>query len=221
MSTSTIKMSLNRFIKPEYLEAITNEIKNDVNILSTLMVEASIYIHFVWKIMLTTGETEYFRQPLNKFNFYREFRCLTTLASDENRMHPQYANIRNPFNLPMHDVESKTNQLNFAADEFKRNTATNIWFHAKSRIKHFLKNANPDVAKIDVKIAVKWLFSDSQKRQELGNRLNLNLIESLRTHLRYTDDLNFYRIKFDWLRFIPLFYNLQVYNNTNGKKTSS
>lgn len=184
-------------------EAIYHRILVDVHEMSRLLVEFSIYTHY---ILNKNWESGIFK----KICFLDYFYALSAMGKRSRKtvsMDTGYSTLRGKNIKELHDRTGKSNVLVFAAKHYETIFNNNIWMHGYNRVRKFLLNFTAD--KNTVYYTLDYLFNEKSTRNT-----DPDLIRHLVQHLQY-DGKRFLNIKTDPHIYIKFFYELQRFNNAN------
>ena len=202
------KCFFNKFCK---YQAIYDAINKQVIEMSNFVIEASIYCHYKLNTYLLQGKVDVLLQS-SRF-ILDMFYELKQKSKAKYQLEPDYEFIRNDYNLNKYKVVCG-NSMNFLATQYETILKNNIWMHAYSRIRKFFKNAT----KVDTHVytpTVIYQTLDTLFNKKSQHSTNEYLIELLKNELQF-DIGNFHDIEKYPLKYIPLFYNLQKYNELNN-----
>ncbi|CAO1376712.1 unnamed protein product [Diamesa hyperborea] len=133
---TTIKSGLLTFAKNS---KIYNKIQLDVEEMSVLSYEAAIYISF--DVMKKLEEKNVISPKINFLDyFYPLFK--DQMKGDKYVISSEYNNFRNDYNLRKYTKKLRSNLFVGMANQYTTIFENNIWMHAYSRVRTFLKRTN-------------------------------------------------------------------------------
>lgn len=204
VETRTIKCALkNRCLN----EKVYEKIQKDVEELSNLFIELTLYI----KDVLTRqfNNNQYLDQPINALDFIYELMhdSLAKYVIDQH-----YVDRRANYNMPAHSKKYRGNTIVFMATQYETGFHNNLWMHARSRLKKFFMFFEEDKDIINTTLnAILYRNSDDVPDEVLIGHMIL--------FLDY-DEENLYDIedKRYYFKYVKLFYQLQRFNDENNLK---
>ena len=202
----TIKCSLNTFIKSNK-QVLLEEIKNNVNILSDLLIETSIYIHFHYNKILQSNRNVEIEHENNRNYFMEFFYHLQKGSKTKYIIDVDYNNIRTKHGLQLYDMSYKSQLMNFAATTYTTVLMNNVQVHMYNRVRRFFKHVQPEINSYST---LKYLFQDEKEDP------NVKLLKELKTKLKF--DGTFKDLNTKWMSFIPFLYRLQRFREKENVK---
>lgn len=200
------------FLK-QTLDATTREV-------SMWMYETALYILYHLNELMYSGDDDAiaaeFTKKKNNEYFYKYFAALRNRVEDnfaENHKNPindNYKELRESIGtIPYYSKLNKGNILAYASTNYETNFSTNIWRHAKSRIKAFLRALHPNDGKDDIENTVTFLFHTTTII--IPNESHMNSIDQY-----LVPPANYFRkIENEWYTFFPIFWRLHRFNDAN------
>ena len=150
----TLKFGLNGFVKSDVLRL---KIQNDVEEISRLSYEASLYIYY--DVMEKLEDPDYiFTEPIRFVDYF-----YALLNSKKHSPTTNYNNIRCNFGLRKYDKSYRSNLFVATANMYETQFENNIWMHGWHRVKRFLHKTNELATKKDLYDSTMFLFSNDEK----------------------------------------------------------
>lgn len=183
-------------------ERVFGQIQKDVQEMSSLFVEVSRYIHFSLKKQWKSGNFE----PVRFLSFYYH---LMKKKKAKYALDQEYEKLRKT--LPLYDSSYRSNLFRASANQYEVIFHNNIWMHAYNRLRKFFK-FEPDKKKVYRTLS--YLFQ--AKSEEIPDTGLLQVLkEKLSWNGQKLDQIKNRKLFWSCL---PLFYNLQRYNEKNNLK---
>lgn len=183
-------------------DTVYNRIQEDVREMSSLIVESSIYIHYV---LMKRWKDENFES----LNFLDLFYHLMQKKKAKYTIDYEYEKLR--ITMPLYDSSYRPNIYRDACNQYETIFHNNMWMHSYNRLRRYFKF---ETDRKRVYKTLSYLFSSNSKEipdEELLNRMRI--------------DLDWNGEKFDKIQnkklywsSMKLFYNLQRYNERNNLK---
>lgn len=189
-------------------EEVYRRIQDDVQEMSKLLVEFSIYTHYILN-------KKWANNDFTKVRFLDHFYVLSAvrnanMSTKTETMDSEYMRLRVDNINGLHNRSGKSNSIVFAAKQYETSFNNNIWMHAYVRVKRFLKNFTEN--KTVVYRTLDFLFNRNSK-----NDTNPHLIRMMELSLGY-DGERFLDVKSKPHKYLKFFYRLQCYNNALGRR---
>lgn len=183
-------------------QMVYDKIQKDVTEMSALIVEASVHIHYSLMKRWAAGD-------FSKVNFLDYYYPLMQKKKDKYKLDPDYEQLR--VSMPLYDSAFRSNIFVDSAKQYAVIFHNNIWMHAYNRLRRFFK---PEPDKRKVYQTLSYLFET--KSAHLPDDI---LLERLKTELDWNGEkLDKLKLKDRFWDSMPLFYNLQRYNERNNLK---
>ncbi|CAO1438378.1 unnamed protein product [Diamesa hyperborea] len=148
-------MGLNKCIKDETLLL---KIQNDVEEISRLSYEASLYIYYDIMEKLEENSDFTFDSPIRFLDY---FYCLPN--TDKHKPTISYSTIRSNLGLRLnYDKSYKSNLFVGMANMYEVTFENNIWMHGWHRVKRFLSKTNDTATRKDLYNSTMYLFSNDE-----------------------------------------------------------
>lgn len=187
-------------------EVIFEKIQKDVREMSSLIVEASIYIHYSLMKRWKDGNFE-------EMKFLDYYYPLMKSKRPKYIIDTEYNAMRGT--MPLYDSSFRSNLFVDSANQYTTIFHNNIWMHAYNRLRRFFKKFQVDNSEIYRTLS--YLFEKNSTK--IPNDL---LLEKLRSELQWDGEkLTELKLKNKYWSSIKLFYNLQRYNEANNYKNFS
>lgn len=154
--------------------AIYNKIQQDVREMSSLFVEASIYIHYSLKKRWQNGNFE----PIKFSDYY--YPLMQKKRVDKYILDAECENLRGT-TLPFYDSAYRPNLFIDSANQYSTIFHNNIWMHAYTRLRKFFKHFESDSGKIYRTLA--YLFETNTTKIPDGE-----LLKKLQTELQWNGE---------------------------------
>lgn len=193
-----VKSGLKGFCKNSKL---LEKIEQDVLELSDWMVEASIYIHYVYMGQL---EVNPHQTIITKPKFIDYFYHLKADSKAKYEILSEYNELRCSARLQKYDGSYRSNLFISAANSYETCAMNNITVHMYSRVRKFFKSCAKETPSYET---LDWLFT--KKSKKLPDPM---LIQHLKDKLQFTG--NFHDLKQKWFTYIPFLYRLQRHFET-------
>ena len=203
----TIKCSLSTLLKTTNKTILLEEIKNNVNILSDLLVETSIYIHFYYNKILQANRHAEIEHETKRNYFMEFFYHLQKGSKTKYILDDEYSKLRNQHGIELYDMSYKSQLMNFAATTYTTVLMNNIQVHMYNRVRRFFKHVQPELNSYST---LKYLFQDETEQP------NEKLLKELKTKLNFNG--TFKDLTTKWMTFIPFLYRLQRFREKENIK---
>ena len=195
-------------------EKVYNAIQEHVLEMSTFFVEYSYYFQYIAYTHLHQGTWNDFITS-SKNIFMDLFYHLKQKSKDKYQLNTDYELLRIKNNLSKYNVVC-SNSMIFLATQYETILKNNIFMHAYNRIRKFFKNHTKQESDIYTPTII-YKTLDVLFNKKSTNKANEYLLQLLKTILHFDMD-NFYDIEQKPLKYIPLFFNLQKYNENRNLK---
>lgn len=187
-------------------DIIFAKIQQDVREMSSLIVEASVYIHYSLMKRWENGN-------FDQVNFLDYYYPLMKTKRSKYIIDHDYAALREI--MPLYDSSFRSNLFVDSSNQYAVIFHNNIWMHAYNRLRRFFKEFEKDNSKIYKTLSYLFEKNSTKTPDEL-------LLDKLKTILHWNEEkFDKIKLKSKYWDYIPLFYNLQRYNETNKLKNFS
>lgn len=192
-------------------QRVFDQINADVLEISEWAVETSIYINYCLHEDWENGV--FFEERLKLNHFLRYFKELQNNVRAVYNINPGYEQIRTETGIvKKYDGSYRSNLFIATAKKYRTIFINNIWMHAYPRLKRFLKHFSKDNKKI-------YQTLESIFREDSEHVGDEYLLGKLEVWLDYDPSKHqFSEIKYNYYKFVDIFYNLQKFNTHNGYK---
>lgn len=192
--------------------AVIQKFRDDVAEMSSLFVEASVYINFCLYRDWANGVF-----PTEPYDFLPFYYDLLHGSKSKYDLDLEYASLRNTHLAQEHrlyDRRYRSNLFVAEAAQFATIFHNNLWMHAYNRLRTFFYRFTSDKAMVYQ--TLDYLFTEDSTHQP-----SPLLIANAQLYLDYDTDMRFYDItaKDKYHKYIEFYYRLLQFNLRNNIKT--
>lgn len=204
-----IKCGLRQFCTNDDIFRI---IQDDVTVVSSMMIEASIYINFLYHQGNIDGTND--EKPPSYLDYFYPLKVPKGRQAASAAMDPIYQDFRGMYNLQLYEATGRSYLIHAAAKQYEICVKNNVTMHMQKRIKRYFKK----VLRInDPTPIVNYLFCAINQRGQLegANQVAYNTFQD-RFHIR-----SFYNFESKWWKFIQFLIQLKNCFYTNNPRVKS
>lgn len=180
---SVVKCGLSKKCKSPIL---FSAIQDDVEAISSLTVEVSVYMHFKLNKDWANG-------VFKKIIFLDYFYALKKGGLSKYELDIEYKSLRGRHLKDLHDGSYRSNIFCFAARQYETVFVNNIWIHAYKRLRNFLRRFGENAKAVYE--TLDFLFTQKSKHKP-----NANLINMMKIHLGHGGSVRSTRHKIQLLK---------------------
>lgn len=219
----------------QHIDAFKTLVDKTVMETSRWTIEAGMLIQFDLYELLESGDEDKINEEFNgdappRRYFMKYFQQLQKKPppSQKGKLNPQYAKIRQMYNLPFYNEKGICNIQIYEAEQFHTNLMVNIQQHSRTHVKRFLRLIS-DTKPTGTRMT-------KQERQRLAKERNAAVSNTL-VHLFDKPDVKpdadlmkkvkknlqpsrsgFCSMEYNWYSFVPVLWRLQRFYEANKVK---